>query len=435
MLDVLYVKLKMPPKSVQIDGLPENVVPLTRSTVSITCRFPDGNKISISRSQIEVLPNFAMTDFASQGKTRPYNPVDLNNCRSHQAYYTALSRSSTAEGTIILQSFDPKKITGKASGALRQEFRDLELLDEITKLHYLGKLPGSVNGDTRSALIHTYRLHKGMTYVPQVIHPSIKWSKKDPMLEPIADNLPWKINPTESGIDIKFNPEISQNVPSNPINKRNGKEITPETERTTKIAKTDAIVRNYADPIDMDDIQPIIPHKSHKRKAFMLDEGHKRKITKTNSETRNCIDGLDMDIQALTPKGTRWHQNSCAYDAVLCIIHGIWSSNKGYYTNIFTNANDDILGNLASNFAKHASGTKTLESTRDDLRHILHQLAPSHFGWGQFTSISTLMEYILSMPSTTVQSDFLCKNGHISRTRRINNTCCVLQAGAKISAT
>ena len=130
-LDVLFVELKAPPKSVQIDGLSENVVPLTRSSVSMTCYFSDGQKLSISRSQVEVLPNFAMTDFASQGKTRPKNPVDLNNCRSHQAYYTALSRSSTAESRIILQGFDIKKITGRASGALRQEFRDLELLDEI----------------------------------------------------------------------------------------------------------------------------------------------------------------------------------------------------------------------------------------------------------------------------------------------------------------
>ena len=162
--------------------LEENVVPLTRSTINMTCKLPDGSRVSISRSQVEVLPNFAMTDFASQGKTRQYNPVDLNNCRSHQAYYTALSRSSTAEGTVILQGFEPKKMTGGASGALRQEFRDIELLDEITKLHYLGKLPSSVNGDRRNVLIHTFRQHIGLTYVPSTVHPSIKWSKKDPML-------------------------------------------------------------------------------------------------------------------------------------------------------------------------------------------------------------------------------------------------------------
>ena len=170
-----------------------NVVPLTKSTVFRTCKLPDGNKVSISRSQVEVLPNFAMTDFASQGKTRPYNPVDLNNCRSHQAYYTALSRSSTAKGTVILQGFDSKKITGRASGALQQEFCNLELLDEITKLCYLGTLPASVNGNRHNDLIETFRQHKGMNYIPSTVHSSIRWSKIDPMLDPIADNLPWNI--------------------------------------------------------------------------------------------------------------------------------------------------------------------------------------------------------------------------------------------------
>ena len=134
-----------------------------------------------------------MTDFASQGKTCPFNPVDLNNCRSHQAYYTALSRSATAAGTIILQGFDPKKITGKASGALRQEYRDLELLDEITKLQYHSKLHKTVIGDRRNDLIHAYRLHKGLEYVPATVHDSIKWSNLDPMLEPIANDIGWEV--------------------------------------------------------------------------------------------------------------------------------------------------------------------------------------------------------------------------------------------------
>ena len=332
-LDVLFVELKAPPKSVQIDGLSENVVPLTRSSVSMTCYFPDGQKLSISRSQVEVLPNFAMTDFASQGKTRPKNPVDLNNCRSHQAYYTALSRSSTAESTIILQGFDLKKITGRASGALRQEFRDLELLDEITKLHYLGKLPSSVNGDRRNALIHTFRLHKGMSYVPRTVHHAIEWSKKDPMLDPIADDLPWKIVPKEQMPSSTF-----QDVPSTPHKITKRKEITPEKE-------------------------------------------HRTKIKKRNSKPKRKSDGVNVDVQSLTPMGTVWHQNSCAYDAVLCILHSIWSSDKNMYTEIFKDLND-VLGNLALYFTYHASRSKTLESARDNTRCHLHQLAPSHFTWG-----------------------------------------------------
>jgi hypothetical protein len=390
MIDVLFVELKSPPKTVQINGLPENVVPLTRSTVSITCKLPDGSKISISRSQVEVLPNFAMTDFASQGKTRPYNPVDINNCRSHQAYYTALSRSSTAKGTVILQGFDPKKITGRASGALRQEFRDLELLDEITKLHYLGELPGSVNGDRRNALIHTFRQHKGMTYVPSTVHPSIKWNKKDPMLDPIVNSdLPWKIVTKETMTSSTSRTEMSKETPATPLKSRKRKEITPEKE-------------------------------------------HRTKISKTNSKAKNISINLSMDAQSLTPVGTIWHQNSCAYDAILCIMHSIWSSDKNIYTDIFRNLND-VLGNLASNFIKHASGAKTLESTRDDMRRYLHQIAPSHFSWGRFTAVSRLVEYLLTMPTTVIQSDFVCKNGHISRTRRTNNTCCLLTIDSTMS--
>ena len=102
-LDTLFVN---PPQVVQFDGLPKNVVPLTRSSTTIKAFLPNDDTIFISRSQVEVLVNLSMTDFASQRKTRPKNPVDLNNLQTHQAYYTALSHSSSAGGTIILQGFD-----------------------------------------------------------------------------------------------------------------------------------------------------------------------------------------------------------------------------------------------------------------------------------------------------------------------------------------
>ena len=48
-----------------------------------------------------------MTDFGAQGKTHLNNVCDLNNLTTHQSYYTALSRSASAMGTLILQGFDP----------------------------------------------------------------------------------------------------------------------------------------------------------------------------------------------------------------------------------------------------------------------------------------------------------------------------------------
>ena len=165
MLDTLFVELQNPPKAIQFDGLPLNVVPLTRSSVHIKVSLPNDDYIYITRSQVEVLPNFAMTDYSSQGKTRPYNPVDLNNCRTHQSYYTAISRSASAGGTCILQGFDSRMITGGAYGALRQEFRELEILDIITSMAYESKLPLNVFGDQRQTLIFTFRQWKGEHYV------------------------------------------------------------------------------------------------------------------------------------------------------------------------------------------------------------------------------------------------------------------------------
>jgi hypothetical protein len=137
MLDILFVKLKNPPMTIQIDGLPENVVPVCPTTNTIRATLPNDKLYWISCKQVEGLVNFAMTDFASQGKTRPFNVSDLNNLSNHQAYYTALSRSATAHGTLILQGFDVRKMTGGCSSALHQEFRELELLDKITKLQYM----------------------------------------------------------------------------------------------------------------------------------------------------------------------------------------------------------------------------------------------------------------------------------------------------------
>ena len=147
MLDTLFVKLDNPLTTVKFDGLPENVILLSRTSNRISCSLQDDSQVKITRSQVDVLLNFAMTDYAAQGKTRLFNVVDLHNSKSHYAYYTALSHSASAAGTCILQGFDPGKITGGATGSLRQEFRELELLDDTTKLRSEGKLPKSVIGD------------------------------------------------------------------------------------------------------------------------------------------------------------------------------------------------------------------------------------------------------------------------------------------------
>ena len=105
-LETLFVKLIGPPKNINLAGLPKNVVPISRFTTAITCCLPDD---SIKREQVVVLPNFAMTDYASQGNTRKYNVVDLDLCYTYHSYYTCLSHSTSAAGTVIVQGLIPKK--------------------------------------------------------------------------------------------------------------------------------------------------------------------------------------------------------------------------------------------------------------------------------------------------------------------------------------
>ena len=72
---------------------------------------------------------------------------------------------------------------------MRQEFCELELLDEITKLRYEGQLPDHIQGNFRNPLIREYQTWKGTNYVPELTHPALKWSAQDllPLLPVIAD--------------------------------------------------------------------------------------------------------------------------------------------------------------------------------------------------------------------------------------------------------
>jgi hypothetical protein len=90
-LDTLFVELVKPHTPVQLPFLPPNVVPLTRISSSIRAILPNNQGISLNRSQVPILLNFAMTDYVLQGKPWDINVVEVKYCKSHQAVYTALS--------------------------------------------------------------------------------------------------------------------------------------------------------------------------------------------------------------------------------------------------------------------------------------------------------------------------------------------------------
>ena len=155
-LETLYLELKNPPKTIDLPDLPKNVIPMMRATKNIKCTLPNDYEINITRQQINVLPNFSITDYGSQGRTRIKNPVNLSHCRNFQSIYTCLSRSSSSAGTLILQGFNPKKITKGLPGHLRQEFRELHVLNDITKEIYEGRLDKKYFGPLRNPMLYRY---------------------------------------------------------------------------------------------------------------------------------------------------------------------------------------------------------------------------------------------------------------------------------------
>ncbi|KAK0488096.1 hypothetical protein EDD18DRAFT_1081991, partial [Armillaria luteobubalina] len=245
-----------------------------------------------------------MTDYASQGKTRAYNVVDIAKCRSHQALYTCLSRSATAAGTLILQKWTEDisaKVQGHASSALRQEFRELELLDEITRLRYNSKLDPRVLGLTWTDQIRAYRMVKGAQYMPSCIHHSIRWSDQDPFIENELLNGKWRI--------------VSEEKPT---------------------------VKDKFVPA-----QGSVKCLSHKEDS--------------NAHKRVRIEGTDVRLSSVRSlEGLEWSNNSCAYDAMLSILYNVWKQDTTQWVADFKRLNKEWLKALSDLFRQHRDNEATL---------------------------------------------------------------------------
>ncbi|KAK0432950.1 hypothetical protein EV421DRAFT_1719022, partial [Armillaria borealis] len=252
------------------------------------------------RSQVEIAPNFAMTDYSSQGKMRPYNLIHLDYCQSHQACYTALLRMATAKGTILLQPLSPSKVQGGLNGALHQEFRELEMLDKITRLRYERCLPITIRGYRRYTLIDAYHKVKGIYYVPASVHPVITWSRALPFQPNFVEDIPWHI-----------------------------------IEQPKKKAKQKG---------RHSDVFPPIPKTVQATK-----KGH--------IFSRSLIPAHDASANLY---GTRWSNNSCTYDAFFAVVFNLWCSDIPLFSRIFHEINPAHLGFLSDSLTRHMAGDYTL---------------------------------------------------------------------------
>ncbi len=412
-LATLFVELNNPPTEVNIPGLPTNVVLLVRSSITINCHLPDDTTLCIAHSQVELLLNFAMTDFSSQGKTRPFNPVDLNHCRSHQSYYTALSRTATASGTLILpppgnargSPVDPRKIQGGCSGYLRQEFRELELLDDITTQLYNDMLPMSVLGDTRYGLIDTYREYVGEAYIPPIMDPALQWSDAVPFdMEDATDLHAWSktiithkplppLRPKKLGlpspaIDVK--PIGRVFTPMKPAEKRKG-----------RVSDTFDAKHVVADKRPVIDVPRYI----------------------SNRIRSGCI-----EPQVERPVGCKWSNNSCPFDSSIFVLYNMWRVNPAVWSDKFRSFGNTWLDLSAESFTNHISGLYTLEEVRDYVRRKMHRAFPRVFVFGQETSVEAVMMRWVTHQNAFSEVDEICRSGHIGS--QSSQYSCAVEAGS-----
>ncbi|THU94619.1 hypothetical protein K435DRAFT_578937, partial [Dendrothele bispora CBS 962.96] len=323
-LDTLFVKLTNPPKKVEIPGLPENIVPLSRSSQTTQCMLPNDTTITVEREQVMILPSFAMTDYVSQGKTRSQNIIHCENLRNHHSYYTAFSRSSSADGLILLDDIDVQKIQRGISGFLRQEFRELMLLDELTELRYNHKLDPRVYGETRNQLLRSYQNIKGNNYDPLSIpHALSSQSKKDSKVPPLAESTNWQLIGQRKTLQSSKNAKEEKNSNTGHTNRK------------------------------------------------------KRKVNENNAHQR-------AHQGTITMRGMIWDSNnwSCPYDAIFTILFNVWQEDPSKWSPILMNLTT-LLSELITSFDLFIQCQQTLEQSRDIIREKLHNLDPDSFPYGQ----------------------------------------------------
>ncbi len=412
-LETLFVRISNPPRNVTIAELPENVVPLIRTSSAITCSLPDDSNLSINRSQVEVIPNFAMTDYCSQGKTQPKNPVDLTNCRSHQSYYTALSRSATAEGTLLLPDFtdprlpalNPRKIQGGCSGHLRQEFRELELLDYITLLLYEGTLPPLVFGDRRYDLLTRFQSHVGNAFVPPSMERPIVWGTYDPLHPTECSTFEWDVKSMPHVLNSVLcdgdDSHLIESVKSCTIQDTSLTQGSINPEEMQGVRAESPVQRRSVSPAKCPGKRKDRPECDNNSPADVTSK--KRQINRYNR------------MSLADPVSCAWYNNSCPFDSLIFVIANVWRSDPRKYSKSFSEINSIWMGNLSTSLTSYTEGKYSLEQVRDYMRRKLHREFSSTFIYGKETSPGAVAEKWFTSQTPFMTVSCRCDNGHVTR--------------------
>jgi hypothetical protein len=112
-----------------LHNLQTGETPILEDTCLMTFTNPHSRKkCSIRRTQLPIVPAFALTAHKSQGKTLPAAIVDIQSCRGTESVYVMLSRVTSIDRLRILRPFNIKKIQCRPSEDSRKETMRVSIL-------------------------------------------------------------------------------------------------------------------------------------------------------------------------------------------------------------------------------------------------------------------------------------------------------------------
>ncbi len=382
-LEVLFVRLINPPKNVQIEGLPQNVVPIPSTKKRVKCVVPTGSRyIYVERDQVMVLPNFAMSDFASQGRTRPFNPCHLKYCRTSQSLYTCLSRSASLDGTFIIGEFDENKMYGGLPGPLMREFIDFEVLDDITRLDFEGKLAKTVPRSYRSEMIAAFTSTVSTSYQPPHMHGALDWSLYRTVV-PDGRPLQWRL--------------LSKSRPSGAKTKTKKRPIPGADTEENRVSKKRKVVKGDVrlEPAFSDAADKHARPGKRKQDETALQERPRKQRKKVQSVSGKAASGI-KDLQ--TRGGFMWDSAnySCAYDSLLTILWNI----RLDYTSAFVDATKGLspaMDELHRCFEMVDAGSDSMEGSRNCFRDFLNATDSARFPrrGAALTAVADIIEQLV----------------------------------------
>jgi hypothetical protein len=271
-----------------------------------------------------------------------------------------------------------------------------------------------------------FRQHKGLNFMPDTMPDALKWNKRDPYLEWKHSDIEWAI--IEASEQKAVN-TLKRKAPSSEhVDSPAPKHVPPASEqKAVNTLKRKASNSEHVDSPAPKLVPPACLSSSSKN---LLNNS---KMTKKEQAPTPHVPQHFTD--AWQPLGTRWQNNSCAYDAVVTILFNIWQEDPLATTGIWQTMGNIGLNSLLAGFNLHTSMPQshsqqfTLDDIRDYMRRRLAHISPN-FAFGEYASVHSILLPLLDTSSTvTINTRKCIAHGHTTTHESNISTAMIVVSG------